>query len=125
MPRLHDLLFGILGAAIAGLLVFQFRVALFALVGAFACGSIYAFVGMMPSASEGFWRRVFTSVFLALVLSSLVLILPGTLGAEARRPSVQTAAIAIAAMLPVLALCFEIVRTPRVVRTLLRLIGHR
>ena len=59
-----------------------------ALVGAFGCGAIYLLAGMIPSREEPFWRRTFTSVFLSVVVSSLVLILPGTMGAQALHPEV-------------------------------------
>ena len=123
MPRFQDILFILFGVLVAVLLAFDLRIAMFALVGAFACGAVYLFAGMLPSRTEGFWPRVFTSVFLAAVLSCLVLILPGTLGAN--RPDIQGPVLAIAALLPVAALCFEIARTPRVVQTILRSLGRR
>ena len=83
---------------------------MFALVGAFACGSIYVFAGMIPPRTESFWNRAFISVFLSLVLSSIVLIMPGTFGVQ--RPDLQKPVLAIAALLPVAAFCFEILRTP-------------
>lgn len=123
MPRLQDLLFLVLGAAIAVLLAFDLRIAVFALVGAFLCGSVYVFTGMIPPRTEAFWQRAFTSVFLAAVLSCLVLIVPGTFGANA--PDIAGAVLTIAALLPVAAFCFEIVRTPDVVQTILRSLGRR
>jgi hypothetical protein len=123
MPRLQDVLFVLWGVALAVLLAFHLKIAVFALVGAFACGAIYVFAGMIPSRHEGFWNRAFNSVFLSVVISSLMLILPGTVGAT--RPGVRTAVIAIAALLPVAALCFEIARTPRVLQTVLRSLRRR
>ena len=125
MPRPQDVLFAILGVVLITMLAFDLRVAVLALVGAFACGSIYLFVGMLPSRHESFWRRVFTTVFLSIVLSSLVLILPGTFAPQMRRPDVQNTVMAIAGLLPLIALCFEVVRTPRVIRGILRCIGYR
>ncbi len=55
---------------------------------------------MIPSRDESFWHRLFITVFLSLVMSSLVLILPGTFGAHAVRPDVQKTVIAIAGLLP-------------------------
>jgi len=93
-------------------------VIVFALVGAFACGALYVFTGMIPARSESFWNRVFVSVFLALVAASIVLIVPGTFGA--RRPDMHTPVLVIAALLPVLALVFEVIRTPRLADHVLR-----
>jgi uncharacterized membrane protein HdeD (DUF308 family) len=124
MPRPQDVLFAILGVIVIAMLAFGLRVGVLALVGAFACGSIYVFAGMLPSRDESFWRRVFTSVFLSIVLSSLVLILPGTFGPQMRRPGIQEAVMVIAALLPLIAICFEIVRTPRVIRGILRCLGQ-
>lgn len=123
MPRLQDILFVVLGVAIAILLAFHLKIAVFALLGAFGCGAIYVFAGMIPSRDEGFCNRVFVSVFLSIVVASLVLILPGTFGAN--RPDIETAVIALAAALPVAAVCFEIVRTPRVMETIMRSLGRR
>jgi hypothetical protein len=125
MPRPQDVLFLILGVVLVVMMAFGLRVAVLALVGAFACGSLYLFAGMLPSRDESFWRRAFTSVFLAIVLSSLVLILPGTFGPDLRRPDIQNDVVGIAAVLPLLALGFEIVRTPRVIRGILRCLGQR
>jgi hypothetical protein len=93
-------------------------VIVFALVGAFACGALYVFAGMIPSRSESFWNRVFVSVFLALVASSIVLIVPGTFGA--RQPDLQKPVLVIAALLPLLAFAFEVIRTPRIANHVLR-----
>ena len=123
MPRLQDILFVILGVALAILLAFQLRIAVFALLGAFACGCVYVFAGMLPSRNEAFWRRLFTSVFLASVMSCLVLILPGTFGVD--RPDIAGTVLAIAGLLPVAAICFEIARTPDLVQTILRSMRRR
>jgi hypothetical protein len=129
MPRAQDMLFGILGVVVAGLLALHLRVGVFALVGAFGCGSIYVFTGMIPPRTESFGHRVFTSVFLTVVLSCLVLILPGTLGLQGPHPDAERAVLAVAAALPLVAVCFEILRTPRVtqaiLRCLLRWLGQR
>ena len=124
-PRSQDVLFGILGLVLLGLLAFQIEVIVLALLGAFVCGAIYVFAGMIPSRDEDFWHRVFITVFLSVVMSSLVLILPGTFGASAIGPDVQNAIIAIAGLLPVAAVCFEIIRTPRVMQGILRCLGYR
>ena len=121
MLRLPDKLFAALSLVLIAMAALQIRVAVAALLGAFVCGSIYVFAGMLPSANEEFWRRIFTTVFLALVCSSLVLILPGTFGALAHRRDVQEVALIVAALLPVTAICYEIVRTPRVIQSILRL----
>jgi hypothetical protein len=123
MPRLQDILFGIFGIVLIGLLAFDVRVGVLALLGAFGCGSIYIFAGMLPARSESFWERAFVSTFLSLVMSSLVLIVPGTLGMP--RPGMRTAVIAIAGLLPVAAICFEVLRTPRVIRGILWCLGYR
>jgi hypothetical protein len=122
MLRPQDILFGILGVALIVLMAFHFGVIVLALLGAFACGSIYLFAGMIPSRDEGFWHRIFVTVFLSFVLSSIVLILPGTFGSQAVRPG---AVIAIAGLLPLTAICFEIIRTPRVIRGILWCLGYR
>ena len=124
MPRTQDILFGLLCLVLLGLLAFHVGVVVVALVGAFACGSIYIFAGMMPPAHEGFGQRVFTSVFLSIVLSSLILILPGTLGPRMIRPDMQEAVLAVAAFPPLAAICFEVLRTPRVMRGILRWFGY-
>jgi hypothetical protein len=120
MPRPQDILFGILGLVLVVLIAFDIQVAVLALLGAF-----YLFAGMIPSRSEGFWHRLFITVFLSLVMSSLVLILPGTFGAHAVRPDVQKAVIAVAGVLPLIAICFEVIRTPRVMQGILRCLGYR
>jgi hypothetical protein len=124
MPRPQDFLFGILGLVVLGLLVFHVKVVVVALLGAFACGSLYVFVGMMPSAEESFWRRLFTSGFLSIVASSLILILPGTLGPQMTRPDAENMVLAIAAVPPVIAIGFEVFRTPRLIRGILRWFGY-
>jgi cell shape-determining protein MreD len=116
--RAPDVFFAVLALAIAALLASDMAVIVFALVGAFACGAIHVFAGMIPARTESFATRAFVSVFLSLVLASLVLILPGTFGA--RRPDIQGPVLAIAALLPLLALLFEIVRTPRLIEHVLR-----
>lgn len=125
MPRLQDLLFGVFGATLVVLLSFHLRIAVFALFGAFACGSCYVFTGMLPPRDEGFLRRTFTSVFLALVLASVVLILPGTLGLHGHKLMVEKAVIVIAGALPLIAIGFEIVRTPDLLGTIRRYLTHR
>ena len=125
MPRPQDVLFGILGLVLLALLAYQIEVVVLALLGAFVCGAIYVFAGMIPSRDEDFWHRVFITVFLSVVMSSLVLILPGTFGASAIGPDVQNAVIAIAGLLPVAAVCFEVIRTPRVMQGILRCFGYR
>ena len=122
MLRPQDILFGILVLAVIVLMAFDIRVAVLALVGAFACGSIYLFAGMIPSRDEGFWHRIFVTVFLSMVLASLVLILPGTFGPH--RPDILVTAI-VAGLLPLTAICFEVIRTPRVIQTILRCLGYR
>jgi hypothetical protein len=125
MPRRQDILFGILGLMVVGLMAFEFEVAVLALLGAFACGAIYVFAGMVPSRDEGFWHRLFITVFLSLVLSSLVLILPGTFGAHAVGPHLRKAVIAIAGLLPLAAAGFEVIRTPRIMHGIRRCLGYR
>ncbi|MEA2978236.1 MAG: hypothetical protein QOF91_3609 [Alphaproteobacteria bacterium] len=125
MLRPQDILFGILGLVLVALMAFQIGIVVLALLGAFACGSIYVFAGMVPSRDESLGHRLFVTVFLSFVMSSLVLILPGTFGVRAIRPEVQKAVIAVAGLLPVAAICFEIVRTPRVIQGILRCLGYR
>jgi hypothetical protein len=125
MPRPQDVLFGILGLVLLALIAFHIEVAVLALLGAFFCGAIYVFAGMIPSRDESFWDRLFITVFLSVVVSSLVLILPGTLGASAVGPNIEKTVIAIAGLLPVAAACFEIIRTPRVMQGILRCFGYR
>jgi hypothetical protein len=124
-PRPQDVLFAILGLVLVILLAFDIRVSVLALVGAFACGSIYVFAGMLPDRTESFGHRVFISGFLSIVLSSLVLILPGTFGFKGPHPNVQKAVVVIAGLLPILAVAFEVVRTPRVIRAILWCLGYR
>ncbi len=124
-PRPQDVLFAILGLALVVLLAFDIRVAVLALVGAFACGSIYVFAGMLPDRTESFWHRMFISGFLSIVMASLVLILPGTFGLKGPHPDVQKAVGFIAGLLPVLAIAFEVVRTPRVIQGILWCLGYR
>jgi hypothetical protein len=116
--RASDFAFGILALAVVALISLHMAVIVFALVGAFACGALYVFAGMIPSRSESFWNRVFVSVFLALVASSIVLIVPGTFGA--RQPDLQKPVLVIAALLPLLAFAFEVIRTPRIANHVLR-----
>jgi hypothetical protein len=126
MLRPQDILFGLLGLLIAALMALHFGVAVPALLGAFACGSIYVFAGMVPPREEPFLRRTFTTVFLSVVVSSLVLILPGTLGSQTvLHPEVKKAALIFAGLLPLIAIGFEVIRTPRVIRGILRCLGYR
>jgi hypothetical protein len=124
MPRAQDVLFGVLVLAVLVLAVFHLQVAILGLVGAFACGSLYLFAGMMPSRTESLGHRLFGSVFLSIVLSSLVLILPGTFGLHGPHPGMQRLVVDVAGLLPVLAICFEILRTPRVSQGILRWLGR-
>jgi len=124
-PRPQDVLFGLLGLVLVVLMAFDFRVVVLALLGAFACGAIYVFAGMMPSRTESFWHRIFISGFLAIVLSSLVLILPGTFGLKGPHPDLQKTVVVIAGLIPLAAIGFEIIRTPRVIQGILRCLGHR
>jgi hypothetical protein len=124
-PRPQDALFGILGLALVILLAFDIRVAVLALVGAFACGAVYVFVGMLPERTESFGHRIFISGFLSIVLASLVLILPGTFGLKGPHPAVQKVVVGIAGLLPLVAVCFEVVRTPRVIKGILWCLGYR
>jgi hypothetical protein len=116
--RASDFAFGILALVVVALMSLHMAVIVFALVGAFVCGALYVFAGMIPARSESFCNRVFVSVFLALVSSSMVLIVPGTFGA--RQPDLQKPVLAVAALLPVLAFVFEVVRTPHVANHVLR-----
>src|SRR4051794_13672836 len=104
MVRPSDVIFAILGVVVIAMLSLHMTVIVFALVGAFACGSIYVFAGMIPSRTESFCNRAFISAFLSLVLSSVVLIVPGTFGPQ--RPDMKPV-LAIAALLPLAAFCFE------------------
>ena len=123
MPRLQDLLFGIWGVVLLILITFHMGVAVLALLGAFACGSVYLFAGMLPPRDQGFLERVSTTTFLAIVLASLVLIAPGTLGAS--RTDLRTPVLVIAGLLPLAAIVFEVLRTPRILRGILRCLGQR
>jgi hypothetical protein len=125
MPRPQDILLAILGVALFGLLAFHIEIAVLALVGAFGGGAIYVFKGMIPSRDESFLNRAFISVFLAIVLASLVLIVPGTFGTQALDRGTEKTIVEIAGALPVLAVCFEVLRTPRVLRGILRCFGYR
>ena len=124
-PRPQDVLFGILGLVLVILLAFDIRVAVLALVGAFACGAVYVFAGMMPDRTESFGHRIFITGFLSIVLSSLVLILPGTFGLKGPHPDVQRAVVVIAGLIPLAAIGFEVVRTPRVIKGILWCLGYR
>jgi hypothetical protein len=119
MPRLQDILFILFAVAVAVMLAFGMQVAVVVLVGAFAIGAIYLLAGMLPPRAESFGRRLFTTVFLSLVLSSLVLILPGTFGPAG--VALRAPMLAIAVLLPLAAACFEIARTPRLIERMLRL----
>jgi hypothetical protein len=123
MPRLQDVLFGLFGLVLAALLALDIRVGVLALLGAFGCGSIYIFAGMLPARNESFWERLFVSTFLSLVLSSLVLIVPGTFGGP--HLEIRGVVIAVAGLLPVCAIGFEVLRTPRVIKGILRCFGYR
>jgi hypothetical protein len=125
MPRPQDILFGIFGLVVIGLMALHFEVAVTALVGAFACGAMYVLKGMLPSRDESFCQRAFISVFLSIVLASLVLILPGTFGAHALGRGAQQTIVDIAGALPLIAIGFEILRTPRVIQGILRCFGQR
>lgn len=123
MVRLQDVLFVAFSLAIVAMVALNLNVAVVALVGAFACGSVYLLAGMVPDRGEPFWPRAFTTVFLSLVLASLVLILPATLGAM--RADVQRAQLAVAGLLPVLAFGFEVARTRGIFEGLRRYLGQR
>jgi len=124
-PRPQDVLFATLGLVLIVLMAFDIRVVVLALLGAFACGALYVFAGMLPNRAESFWQRVFISGFLAIVLSSLVLILPGTFGLKGPHPDLQKAVVVIAGVIPLAAIGFEIIRTPRVIQGILRCFGYR
>jgi len=124
-PRPQDALFAILGLVLVVLVAYDIRVVVLALLGAFACGALYVFAGMLPNRAERFWQRVFISGFLAIVLSSLVLILPGTFGLKGPHPDLQKAVVVIAGLIPLAAIGFEIIRTPRVIQGILRCFGYR
>jgi drug/metabolite transporter (DMT)-like permease len=124
-PRPQDALFAILGLVLVVLVAYDIRVVVLALLGGFACGALYVFAGMLPNRAESFWQRVFISGFLAIVLSSLVLILPGTFGLKGPHPDLQKAVVVIAGLIPLAAIGFEIIRTPRVIQGILRCFGYR
>lgn len=124
MPRTQDILFGILCLAVVVMLALHIGVIVAALVGAFGCGSVYLFAGMMPAATESFGQRLFISGFLSVVVSSLILILPGTLGSPVVLSHIQKAVMGIAALPPLAAICFEVIRTPRVIRGIQRWLGY-
>jgi drug/metabolite transporter (DMT)-like permease len=124
-PRPQDVLFAIFGLVVVTLAVFDIQVVVLALVGAFACGALYVFAGMLPDRTESFWNRIFISGFLSIVLSSLVLILPGTFGLKGPHPDLQKTVVVIAGLIPLAAICFEVVRTPRVIQGILRYLGYR
>ena len=124
-PRPQDVLFGLLGLVVVVLVAFDIRVVVLALLGAFACGAIYVFAGMLPDRAESFWHRIFISGFLSVVLSSLVLILPGTFGLKGPHPDIQKTVVVIAGLIPLAAICFEVIRTPRVIQGILRCFGYR
>ena len=118
MPRLQDILFGVFGVSLVVMLMFHINVGVLALVGAFACGAIYLLAGMWPAQSEPLGSRLFTAAFLAVVLSCIVLIVPGTFGEPG--PEMQEPVVVIAGLLPLAAVCFELIRTPRVIHAILR-----
>lgn len=120
--RAQDFAFGILGLTVVAMLSLRMTVIVFALFGAFACGALYVFAGMVPARSEPFGNRVFISVFLSLVAASIVLIVPGTFGAPP--PDMQGPVLAFAAALPVFAFVFEVLRTPRLADRVLRWLGR-
>jgi phosphate/sulfate permease len=121
--RSQDVLFAIVSLVVLALAVFRLQIAIPALLGALLCGAIYLIAGMLPRREQPFFERVSTSLFLSAVLSSLILILPTTLGA----PMAEWHAIvlALAAAPPAAALILEIARTPRLIRSLLRFLGWR
>ena len=124
-PRPQDVLFAIFGLVVVVLAVFDVQVVVLAFVGAFACGALYVFAGMLPDRTESFWSRVFISGFLSVVLSSLVLILPGTFGLKGPHPDLQKAVVVIAGLIPLAAIGFEVIRTPRVIQNILWYLGYR
>ena len=48
MLRPSDVIFAVLGVVVIAMLSMHMAVIVFALLGAFACGSIYVFTGMIP-----------------------------------------------------------------------------
>ena len=127
MPRsrTQDVLFASLALVVVVLAAFDIRVVVLALLGAFACGAIYVFAGMIPDRAESFWHRIFISGFLSIVLSSLVLILPGTFGLNGPHPDLQKTVVVIAGLIPLAAIGFEIIRTPRIIQGILWCLGYR
>jgi hypothetical protein len=123
MIRPSDVFFVILVVVVATMLSLHMAVIVFALLGAFACGSIYVFAGMIPARTESFGTRVFVSMFLAVVAASIVLILPGTLGLA--RPSLQKPVLTVAVLLPLAAFCFEVLRTPGLFAGVMRWLARR
>lgn len=123
MIRPSDALFVILAVVIVAMLSLHMAVIIVALLGAFACGSVYVFAGMIPARTESFGTRVFVSVFLAVVAASIVLILPGTFGPH--RPNLQKPVLTIAALLPLAAFCFEVLRTPGLFAVVWRWLARR
>jgi hypothetical protein len=123
MLRLQDILFGIFAVVAMVMLAYDFRIAVFALLSGVVCGAFYLLAGMVPPRSETFWRRLSTSGFLSLVLASLVLIVPGTFGHAP--PEWRGTALTIAMFCPLIAISFEVLRTPRLLQTILRALGYR
>jgi len=123
MIRPSDVIFVILAVVVVAMLSLHMAVIVFALVGAFACGSLYVFAGMIPPRTESFGTRVFVSVFLAVVAASIVLILPGTVGLH--RPDMAKPVLTIAALLPLAAFCFEVLRTPGIFAEFWRWLARR
>lgn len=123
MIRPSDVIFILLAVVVVAMLSMHMAVIVFALVGAFACGSLYVFAGMIPSRTEPFWSRVFVSVFLSVVLASIVLIIPGSFGAH--RLDLRKPVLTVAALLPLAAFCFEVFRTPGIFSGLWRWFARR
>jgi hypothetical protein len=123
MIRPSDVIFVILAVVVVAMLSLHMAVIVFALLGAFACGSLYVFAGMIPPRTESFGTRVFVSVFLSVVASSIVLILPGTF--DLHRPDMAKPVLAIAALLPLTAFCFEVLRTPGIFAEFWRWLARR
>lgn len=124
MPGLQEALFGIFAVIVVALVAFHLKVGVLALLGASACGGVYLFTGMIPSRTDSFCNRAFTSTFLASVLSCVVLIVPATLGLRPPPPSLERATIDIAIALPAAAFCIEVMRSPGLIRRILRLLGQ-
>jgi hypothetical protein len=123
MIRLQDVLFALFGLALVAMVALRVRIAVIALVGAVACGAVYLLAGMLPARHESFAQRVFTTVFLSLVLASLVLIVPGTFGPA--RAELRTAVLVVAGLLPLVAVGFEVLRTPKILDGIWRYLGRR